>query len=171
CAPWERLQPRAPAWPFRCEGRGGRERLVTVRDGLPPPRPVRPTSTLRWRPPGREPMARRRPAFAGKQVQGSRLEPLPRGPGPTGTKTAGWARPPLPGSRHPQGVARGQAVLARRAIEAGQDAERADVVTGRAVFLVGQVRALQRERPGVVRAPDHAGAHQPVAVLLDVLGQ
>src|SRR5690606_13591306 len=82
-------------------------------------------------------------------------------------KRRAWARRLLPGSRDSEVVARGQADLARRAVEAGQDAERADVVTGRAVFLVGQVRALQRKRPSVVRAPDHAGAHQPVAVLLD----
>src|SRR5690606_17026759 len=70
-----------------------------------------------------------------------------------------------------EAVAGGQAVLTRRAVETGQDAQRRDVVAGRAVFLVGQVRALQREGPGIVDLPDQAGAEQAVARLLDLLGQ
>src|SRR5688500_1343522 len=78
---------------------------------------------------------------------------------------AGLVGPRMRAASEAQGGA--ERDLARRAVEAGQHAVGRDVVARGAIGLVGQVAALQRQRPGIVQGPDHARTEQAVALLAD----
>src|SRR6185312_5128406 len=54
-----------------------------------------------------------------------------------------------------------------RTVIAGVDAQRANVVARGAIRLVGQIGALQAQRPGLVDLPDDAGVPQAVGRLRD----
>src|SRR6185437_7676501 len=64
-------------------------------------------------------------------------------------------------------VARAQRHHPWRTVIAGVDAQRANVVARGAIRLVGQIGALQAQRPGLVDLPDDAGVPQAVGRLRD----